>query len=386
MLNNINLFESKNDNYHFEFKDDNYLVLNSIGIPNRNSGKILVGDLYKMTKREYANESYVSDTDSDNDDENNLIFIKKVVMKFFSPKYKDQYHIELKCHLKISNKFINGFDYNIIFCDTEKLLLMFDYKGIAINDPSYDISKIDIMQKIKMFKQLIDHQKILIEDYGIIHNDIKSANIVVDENNNLYLIDYGITFFVPNDIHNYVDFNTTYSSACNEFYLIGIEQWNNYNDENRKLVITYPLYYKSQHYALASIIIGMLLNDFKYYEKTFCKVFCHDDKKENCENMLLRFKEINETNTIKFRSEIKNKLLENRKNYDKYCTYDKIVQIIMDMLIFDYTKKESLKNISEQINQVLNNKNNILYEDNIICYINELFENTNIEKNVDQSF
>jgi serine/threonine protein kinase len=228
------------------------------------------------------------------------------------------------------------------------------------------------MLKIKMFKQLIDHQKILILGYGIIHNDIKPSNIVVDENNNLSLIDYGITYFVPRDIYCFVDFDTTYYSACHEYYLIGVEQYNNNNSEF-KLNITYQLYYKSQHYALASIMIGMLLNDFDYYGKTFNKIFFYNPNKENCGNMIIRYKDIDEKNTKKFISVIKNKLLKNRKNYDKYCTYDKIVDIIMNMIIFDNTKKQSLSEISKNIDEVLNDKNNLLYDEDIISSINELF-------------
>ena len=110
----------------------------------------------------------------------------------------------------------------------------------------------------------------------------------------------------------------------------------------------------------------MLLNDFKYYEKTFCKIFLYNYDKDECDEMMLRFKDINEKNTMTFRSVIKNKLLKNRKNYDKYCTYDKIVDIIMNMIIFDNNKKQSLSVISKNIDELLNDKN-----DEIISNIDE---------------
>jgi len=99
--------------------------------------------------------------------------------------------------------------------NSDGIIKYIDYDTLKLNDPGGDvIIPVILMKKYKSSLKEIslkpDRQKFIavfnflidtvekIHDYGIIHRDIKPENILVDDNNNFVLADFGIASYNPN--------------------------------------------------------------------------------------------------------------------------------------------------------------------------------------------
>ena len=77
-----------------------------------------------------------------------------------------------------------------------------NYKLIVPYIKAIDLSKLSNKKKMKVFLKVIEKLHELHTKYGIIHNDIKPENIMVEKNYNVYIIDYGLSCYTKNNKAN----------------------------------------------------------------------------------------------------------------------------------------------------------------------------------------
>jgi serine/threonine protein kinase len=273
-----------------------------------------------------------------NSSENEIV--KKVILKKFNEEY--YYYLEKNLVIKITrllqSRSIN-FYHKIIFYDDINFILIYDYFGKTLNK-EYDIKNLNYINKITIFKDIIDWC-IVLHESGIIHNDIKPDNICIDDNKGI-LVDYGISYII-NNYNKGIEFNTTLWSASPEYLQIALYLENkiqlNADIEN--------MFNKSQHYALAGLIIGLLTNDIYIFYKTIYKYIYSNQE----DNMKIRFNKYNKSNLDKIKRNIDNitKLIRENNQY----VSEEIIEIINNMLEYEYDKRISLEEISLKLEKII---------------------------------
>lgn len=117
-------------------------------------------------------------------------------------KYADDVHrtLELSTVTELSVLSVNGLKHTPKLHDFQisnngKVLITMDNGGQTLFDVA---QQIPLSERLRLFPkyafQLIE-ACLFLQENGIIHNDIKSSNVVVNEDNNLTLIDFGLCAF-----------------------------------------------------------------------------------------------------------------------------------------------------------------------------------------------
>lgn len=327
----------------FSHDDDHYIVKNINSILDCSDKNITCGELYK-----------------------NNVFLKKIIIK--NIYHKMNYYHEKKIHEGIFQR-LPKHDYQLLFYDDDAHCLIFEYGGNVIN--KIDWCSISLDKKLDIILKILNDINDLIK-VGILHNDIKTDNIVYDEQNDIVkLIDYGIAHLIPEDANNDEVLDTTFYSLSPEYVLINkicmtkqmpydyMYIYNNLEllDDTHKLYIN--LASKLQHFALGGIIIGILLSDFTFYEDIFMNIFEYNRRFEYTRVIFDRFTTITKHNVKILCNILQGKLsvLCNMYHSDVIC--ELLRDTIMNMFEFNYDKKKSLDEIIANFGNVKNLLNSI---------------------------
>jgi serine/threonine-protein kinase len=124
---------------------------------------------------------------------------KLVALKILSPyatddKYLELFNREQKSLSQLNHKSIVSFHHGGQTEDGTKYLIM-DYVEEAKDIVSYvEDNELDRSQRIKLIKDIAEAMSYA-HSKGIVHRDLKSANILVDSNGTLKIVDFGISLF-----------------------------------------------------------------------------------------------------------------------------------------------------------------------------------------------
>lgn len=280
---------------------------------------------------------------------NNVVVVSKVIVKQFDDT--ESYNIEKKIASILKNKFetdiINNniYDKHIyLFYDDVNECILYNYLGSRLENDI--LKKMKLKDKLIVIKQLID-QLIVLSEKNIIHNDLKPENIVCDIDNDLNIIDiniidHGLIYEYPDDyLKNWI-FNTTIWSGSPEYLKIA-----NLIDTNKKMDIAIinndvkDMFFKSQHYSLAGLMIGILLNNMYFYFETVYNMVENNEEHD----MIERFKKFDVSTVNKLIQKIRIEFNKYIFNYNSYV-FNMIKNIIYNMLEYDHKKRYSLKKIS----------------------------------------
>jgi serine/threonine protein kinase len=188
----------------------------------------------------------------------NSFYIDAIIKEFNT--YDINFKLEIIIHKYIKLKIENYNLYNPLYIikNKNKPLLIFKNIGIDLTRAYDKFIKISILDRIKMviglFKEII-----YLGSNNIIHNDIKPQNIILTEDNQLVLIDFGNAYIMENQkyMKNIKIKTTLYCSSI--FYTIeGIQ--------NNKLLMVEHLQAKACLYILMFILsyenhLGFILKD-----------------------------------------------------------------------------------------------------------------------------
>jgi len=313
-----NSFRIDNNNYFL--KNNNPVLLN-----NSSVGIVIKYDLY-------CNDS----------------FVKEVVVKIF--KFADEHLAEYQTNKMINNMLkINNiaYDNKPLFCDFYNRCIIYNYLGETLDDKFIEKYNLTTIDKLKIFKNIIDNTIILLAN-KIIHNDIKPANIVMNKLEPKF-IDFGIAYIIPKEYNRKIKFNTTINCGSPEYLLINQAIIDNkqFDKEINKI------FYYSQYYTLCGIFIGLFTNDMTTWYKTIYKYI--DLKYENETCLVKRFSDYTEENINKATNEILDIFVKKINDFPKNH-YNFIINLIKGMLNYDYNKRISLNNISFLLSNMINDK------------------------------
>lgn len=103
---------------------------------------------------------------------------------------KKRFREEMKIAQKISNPYIIKF-YEGVFDSVDQFIVMEYVDGITLGEYIKERTKLRVDEVVDFAKQIIKGF-IEIHNSGIVHRDLKSANIMVDKTNKIKIIDFGI--------------------------------------------------------------------------------------------------------------------------------------------------------------------------------------------------
>jgi len=300
---NITLLGSKESKNIFDLEfinnQDEYLLSYQYMAGSGNTSNVNIYKMYKKKYNQHINRPLSVKSDSKIDrllipkTHNNYEFIKTVIIKFFKDEF--DYKIEKQNVYKlkhiIKNIHKNETDYNkhyILFNDDINKCIIYNYLGRRIRNEY--IVNLKLKQKVSLMIQLLE-QCIKLNDYLFIQNDIKPENIVIDFDPdgepNISIIDYGILYYIPEDFNEGNIFNTTIWSGSPEYLKIAKLIKDNevlYNADIKDIFI------KSQYYALAGLMIGLLVNDIYYYFNTVIQ-YVDVNEEHNMETRFMKYTE-----------------------------------------------------------------------------------------------
>ncbi|AAT28045.1 serine/threonine-protein kinase [[Mycoplasma] mobile] len=103
---------------------------------------------------------------------------------------KKRFKEEMKIAQKISNPHIIKF-YQGVFDDKDQYIVMEFVDGITLGEYIKERTKLRVDEVVDFAKQIVKGF-VAIHSNGIVHRDLKSANIMVDKTNKIKIIDFGI--------------------------------------------------------------------------------------------------------------------------------------------------------------------------------------------------
>jgi len=243
---------------------------------------------------------------------------------------------EIELHGKIEEKigYLSYSSHMLFFFATEQNIgIIFDNLGSQLDKINLNI--FNFVTKKQMILQLLQQINFL-QINDIFHGDIKPQNICVSLDGKLSLVDFGISYCKSYFDNKETFYNTTWTSGSPEYGLIYCKQ---------KAGDPYPkeLFDKSQHFALAGLIFGILLNDPDiYFSKSLQLVNMLKSPNENLEilNLERRFRYFNEKFSLEIKQFIESKIPEQHSEF---------TPILLNMFEFNYELRSSLDTIIKQI-------------------------------------
>ena len=285
-----------------------------------------------------------------------------MAIKFFTDK-KD-YVVEKYNVLRLKNIFLDDDSFKkhlFLYCDDKTYCIMYNYLGKRINNDF--IIDLTLEQKIDIIIQIIE-QSIKLHDSNLLQNDIKPENIVFDikENNilSVSVIDWGILYNFPTDFIKGYKFDTTLWSASPEYLKIAqlsndIEPLLTHKTESNIRFIEdryyddiKDIFFKSQHFAISGIIIGLFVNNIAFYFETLLKYV----NIEETYNMELKYSQFTKSTMSKIIKKINDKLTESEIYYGKNI-FDRVKNLIFSMLEYDYNKRIKLNDVMTELVYIL---------------------------------
>lgn len=105
---------------------------------------------------------------------------------------------EIEIMMKIHHPSIVSL-YNVMEDDKNMYLVMEMVEGENLRDIINHYGNIAEQTAKKYFAQIINAMKYLHQELGIVHRDLKLDNIIIDSNDNVRIIDFGLSTFIPDN-------------------------------------------------------------------------------------------------------------------------------------------------------------------------------------------
>lgn len=195
----------------------------------------------------------------------------------------------------------------------------------------------------KIFSQILNAVN-SIHSIGYIHSDLKFENIMLDKNNNIKLIDFGISEFIG--INNKIDYICTYYVNAPDS-LIKNNKNMIINGIEKKITINKPNYC-SDIYSIGSIFLMIILNFYKYDKN---KLYIINNKiyyeKYDCNDRNNYIKDTYILNNFEFNDIKSIELFKINNIFDLICK-------MMDLN--SKTRIQTIDEINNELNNVIDNK------------------------------
>jgi len=243
------------------------------------------------------------------DKNSNIVCLKIInIKKDYNINYDSEYIFYKNFSSNKHNNIITIYD---VFIENNKLYVVMEYiNGLdLISYLENNDSKLELKECLDIILKIIDGL-IFLHNNGIVHKDIKPENILIDNNKNIKIIDFGLSYYL-----NYKNFDKSYQTGT--IYYMSPEIFNLYLMNKCNQDKKFELYKTNDIWSLG--ILFYILIYFKF-------PFCDDDD-----------------NNIKFQIIFDNVVFE--KNYPDYWVKNLIKQILNK----DYKCRISLNNIKKII-------------------------------------
>jgi serine/threonine protein kinase len=304
---------------------------------------------------------------------------EKVIIKKYNKEknINDDFIRELNFIKKINEVYPNTCVELLGYIIDENDIYYLIMEKLYINlEDMFDIIKyLDVVKKEKLLNKW--NNKIIellynINRLGIIHNDLKSCNIMFDYYGNIKLIDFGVSEFIGygqiNDIYSNYICTEYIKSPDNIFKFCYVEM----DDDDYSIFEINRKNYSSDIYSLGCLLLECIyyIKDFKYKFRIFSNEIYMINKNN-------RYIKLNNNIINSYSEEFKNKIIDYLNNNSLYRKTAKNIylnyknkEINKENSIIQYRdKKNYFSNYYYYSNIELNN------ELNELIYIEEIYEN-----------
>ena len=303
-----------------------------------------IGDEYRIRKSLSENGSMSSVYYCTDDDDNE--YAVKLYDKFPGDENSQKlqkliFQREVENLKKVQHPNIVRFVAFDIDDELDKYYIVLEYiNGKNLAEARSEISFYTEYEKLEMADQIllgVEH----LHKKGIMHRDLKPSNIMIDENGNVKIIDFGISKGV--DTH-YTDL-TVYQFNTPKY--CSPEQ-----EENKEITFRSDIY--SLGLILYEIFSGQVVDKGKPFNSSLLS--------EGIENILSRMLKKQPESRYSDIAEVRNdiQLLKNRINQEKYVAVIITKNVASMLHKFDYIKREDVIYAIKAVNEELSGKNYII--------------------------